>query len=200
MEFHGFNSRNDSVPYFLNLFKESKPVVLKSPHYIPEVASSIKMYAVQDMEQFNSVQNKIKNRELALDTLFNQVAEIATFKLKENTLALIHFTSLEPAYLSKLAENNTPDSEYRDYPIYRLNNPSLIETSFNTLWNKLEATYMVPIEQSLLFSSDISDIKTVIGNLSTGTTLENSPAYTSAKASLAEASTVLVLPGANNSF
>jgi hypothetical protein len=41
----------------------------------------------------------------------------------------------------------------------------LIETSFNTLWNKLEATYMVPIEQSLLFSSDISDIKTVIGNL-----------------------------------
>jgi hypothetical protein len=67
----------------------------------------------------------------------------------------------------------------------------LIETSFNTLWNKLEATYMVPLEESLLFSSDISDIKTVIGNLSTGTTLENSPAYTSAKASLAEASTVL---------
>ena len=72
MEFHGFNSRNDSVPYFLNLFKESKPVVLKSPNYIPEVASSIKMYAVQDMEQFNRVQNKIKNRELTLDTLFNQ--------------------------------------------------------------------------------------------------------------------------------
>jgi len=191
MEFHGFNSRNDSVPYFLNLFKESKPVVLKSPHYIPEVASSIKMYAVQNMEQFNSVQNKIKNRELALDTIFNKVEEIATFKLKENTLALIHFTSLEPANISKLSVNKSPESEYRDYPIYRLNNPSLIETSFNTLWNKLEATYMVPLEQSLLFSSDISDIKTVIGNLSTGTTLENSPAFSSTKAFLAEASTVL---------
>jgi len=191
MEFHGFNSRNDSVPYFLNLFKESKPVVLKSPNYIPEVASSIKMYAVQDMEQFNRVQNKIKNRELTLDTLFNKVEEIATFKLKENTLALIHFTSLEPDYLSELSVNKSPDSEYRDYPIYRLNKPSLIETSFNALWNKLEATYVAPLEQSLLFSSNVSDIKTVIGNLSTGTTLENSPAYTSAKASLAEASTVL---------
>jgi hypothetical protein len=191
MEFHGFNSRNDSVPYFLNLFRESKPVVLKSPNYIPEVASSIKMYAVQDMEQFNRVQNKIKNRELTLDTLFNKVEEIATFKLKENTLALIHFTSLEPDYLSELSVNKSPDSEYRDYPIYRLNKPSLIETSFNALWNKLEATYVAPLEQSLLFSSNVSDIKTVIGNLSTGTTLENSPAYTSAKASLAEASTVL---------
>ena len=135
MAFHGFNSRNDSLPYFLNLFKASKPIVLKSPNYIPEVASSIKMYAIEDLEQFNSTQNKIKNRELVLDTIFNKVEEIATFKLKENALALIHFTTFEPDYLSKIAENNTPETEYRDYPIYRLNNASLVENSFSSLWD-----------------------------------------------------------------
>ena len=135
MAFHGFNSRNDSLPYFLNLFKASKPIVLKSPNYIPEVASSIKMYAIEDLEQFNSTQNKIKNRELVLDTIFNKVEEIATFKLKENALALIHFTTFEPDYLSKLTENNTPETEYRDYPIYHLNNTSLVENSFSSLWD-----------------------------------------------------------------
>ena len=76
MAFHGFNSRNDSLPYFLNLFRAGKPVVLKSPHYIPEVASNIKMYAIEDVEQFNSTQNKIKNKDLVLDTIFNTVEEI----------------------------------------------------------------------------------------------------------------------------
>ncbi len=200
MAFHGFNSRNDSLPYFLNLFRAGKPVVLKSPHYIPEVASNIKMYAIEDVEQFNSTQNKIKNKDLVLDTIFNTVEEIATFKLKENTLALIHFTTLEPTYLSKLAENNTPETEYRDYPIYRLNNALLVETSFSSLWDKLGTNYVVPIAQSLLFSKDITDLKTVIGNLNTGTTLENSPAFTSTKASLAEASTVLFYEAQTNSF
>ena len=200
MAFHGFNSRNDSLPYFLNLFRAGKPVVLKSPHYIPEVASNIKMYAIEDVEQFNSTQNKIKNKDLVLDTIFNTVEEIATFKLKENTLALIHFTKLEPTYLSKLAENNTPETEYRDYPIYRLNNALLVETSFSSLWDKLGTNYVVPIAQSLLFSKDITDLKTVIGNLNTGTTLENSPAFTSTKASLAEASTVLFYEAQTNSF
>ena len=200
MAFHGFNSRNDSLPYFLNLFKASKPIVFKSPNYIPEVASSIKMYAIEDLEQFNSTQNKIKNRELVLDTIFNKVEEIATFKLKENALALIHFTTFKPDYLSKLTENNTPETEYRDYPIYRLNNAALLENSFSSLWDELEVNYVMPIAQSLLFSKDVNDLRTVIGNLNTGTTLENSPAFTSAKASLAEASTVLFYEAQTNSF
>ena len=191
MEFHGFNTRNDSLPYFLNLFQNNLPKVFELPALIPEAAEEVQIYGLDNMASFNNAQDKFKNRSFSQDTLYQDVDEIAVIKLKDNSLGLLHFKTAAPINIMGLVAPGTTKTAYRDYTVYKTADPKNIKNNFIALWETVDPQYVCVVEQSLVFAKEIAPIKTVIGNRNTNTTLENNRAFNTTKESLAAAANIL---------
>ena len=190
IDFHGFNSQNDSLPYFLNLFKDSSPSYLKSPEYIPDSADKMWAYNLSNYEDFEIQQRKYLNRSEPMDTLFKQAVEVSQFRLNKNYIGIIHLSDTQntEAFLMK---QKRAVVTYQGTSIYQMNTGEIISDIFSPLIDKVQANFGCLIDQSFVVGSSLSDIQTVIGNMNTKTTLANNHAYIKSKETLAENSSLL---------
>jgi len=190
IDFHGFNSQNDSLPYFLNLFKGSSPTYLKSPEYIPASADKVWVYNISNYEDFESQQRNYLNRSQPMDTLFRQAEEVSQFRLNGNYIGMIHLRDTQNAEAFLMRQKKAAVM-YQGTSIYQINKGEIISDIFSPLIDQVQVNFGCLIDQSFIVGASLSDIQTVIGNLNTQTTLANNHAYIKSKETLVENSSLL---------
>lgn len=199
IEGHGFNSRNDTLPYFLNLFAKTSPGTLKAPQYAPSNLEMLWSYGIPNYEAFERQQRIYLNKALPMDTLFKHIKEVAHFKVNQNHIALVYLSNTENMMLffSRQAGLKTT---YQGVTIFAVQEGELITNSFAPLLNHIEPKYGFIKGQAAFFSNSIAALQTIIGNLNTKTTLANTHAYKATKELLAQEANLLFYKAQNGTF
>lgn len=196
---NGFNSTYDSLPSFLNLFKNSKAGPLKSLNFIPQNTKKSWIYRISDYDDFKSQQKKLLNKSTASDTLFKHIEEVALLQANKRFTGLLHFAEINNTELFLSREDQNPD-EFQETAIYKINGGTRIKESFAPLLDSLQTDFGAVFGQTLILAATYADIQTALTSIKTEATLSKDPYFLKSKETIADESSVLFYESYSTNF
>lgn len=190
ISFNGVAVATDSTKNFINLFKGTTPLTNKTPLFAPLNAQAVLSYTFDDYQVFAKNQNVYLDRVKPIDTLFNTVEEVGVIYLNNKKVALLNSFGTES--LSEfLNADKTSSSTYQGSEILVLKRKDLLSEGFTPLLKGFTANFCTILENTFVFSENKESLQTVISNYRNVTSFSNAPIYTTAKAPLANESSIL---------
>lgn len=187
---NGIAMAPDSTKNFINLFKGTAPLANKTPQYAPLNAQAILSYTFDDYQVFANNQNTYLDRVKPVDSLFNTIEEVGIIYLNNQKVVLLNSYGTES--LSDFLDRDKASSQsYQGSEIIELQKKNLLTEGFAPLVSSFEANYCTILENSFVFSESKEALQTIINNHSSGTSFGNSPIFQTAKAPLANESSML---------
>jgi len=187
---NGIAMAPDSTKNFINLFKGTAPLANKTPQYAPLNAQAILSYTFDDYQVFAKNQNIYLDRVKPVDSLFNTIEEVGIIYLNNQKVVLLNSYGTES--LSDFLDRDKASSQsYQGSEIIELQKKNLLTEGFAPLVSGFEANYCTILENSFVFSENKETLQTIINNHSSGTSFSNSPIFQTAKAPLANESSML---------
>ncbi len=193
----GISLINDSLPKYLNLFKNTNALKNTIASFAPINASAIQSYTFDDYSEFSKNQQLFLENSTSIDSLFNTVEEIGYIHLKGEKAIVLNTYGSENIY-DFLNANKKETIDYQGNEILELKTSKLLNLFFNPIINNYKASYCTILENSFVFSSNKNTLQTIIKNYKNNATYLNNSTYTSIYNTLAEESTTLYISNAEN--
>ncbi|KAB7528085.1 ribonuclease HII [Flagellimonas olearia] len=187
---NGIAMAPDSTKNFINLFKGTAPLANKTPQYAPLNAQAILSYTFDDYQVFAKNQNTYLDRIKPVDSLFNTIEEVGIIYLNNQKVVLLNSYGTE-SFSDFLDRDKASSQSYQGSEIIELQKKNLLTEGFAPLVSGFEANYCTILENSFVFSESKEALQTIINNHSSGTSFSNSPIFQTAKAPLANESSML---------
>ncbi|WP_037316795.1 hypothetical protein [Salegentibacter sp. Hel_I_6] len=176
------------------LFKNAGAVSIEFARITPQNATGFVAAAyknpeifLQNLKSFNQDSSEIEQNNPIL-----QITEAGIiYAEKDELFAIKTLISTEATDLiSNYAEL---EENYRDFPIYKVNNPKFFKNILNPLFSPLNTQFVVAIDEYLIFANNIPQLRQLIGDYVNQNTLENHPDYKENQQNLAEESSLLIV-------
>lgn len=190
LQFNGVSLANDSLPRFLDLFENTQPQTPITPQLAPLNADGILSYTFNDYVQFTKNRQKYLNHTQVLDTLLNTTEEVGKIFMGANTVVVLK-TYGSDNIVSYLDHIKTASESYQGSDIWTLSETDFLESRLSPLVSHFKANYCVLQENTLLFAQDAEVLKTMIGNLKSGSVFTKSAAYSTVANTMASESSIL---------
>lgn len=190
ISFNGVAVATDSTKNFINLFKGTTPLTNKTSLFAPLNAQAVISYTFDDYQVFAKNQNVYLDRIKPIDTLFNTVEEVGIIYLNNRKVALLNSFGTES--LSEfLNADKTSSSTYQGSEILVLKRKDLLSEGFAPLLKGFTSNFCTILENTFVFSESKEPLQTVISNYRNATSFSNAHIYKTAKAPLANESSIL---------
>ncbi len=188
----GVATASDSTRMFINLFKNTTALGIKTPLYAPSKTEALIAYTFNDFSAFQENQVQFLDRVKAKDTLFNTIEEIGLISInKEKVVFLSSFGG--EGLADFLSENKKSSSSYQGSDINSFSDKNLVTSVFKPLVNDFESNYYVVLENTFVFAETIEPLQTVINNYRNRSTFSKSRMYDSATENFANESSMLFI-------
>lgn len=193
---NGIAITNDSTrTTTISLFKDINPVENKAQSILPMDFDAVTSYTFDNFITF--IKNKNPDPLKKIDSLFYDIDEFAIINNVEKRAIVIHTKNFE--VLNDSLENiSTEDSTFREFPLYKINRTSIIETNFNPLIQKFSAEYFSVINEFFVFSEEKQILHDIIANFQNNTVLTSLPGYPEIKKELSNESSILFISNYSN--
>ncbi|MEM9001798.1 MAG: ribonuclease HII [Bacteroidota bacterium] len=192
----GITVANDSLQNFVSLFKNTSPLVNKTPLMAPRNTSAILSYTFDAHTTFANNQDQYLNKIAVNDTIFSTVEEVGLVYLNKEKAVLLH-TYGTNALAQYINENTIASATYQGSEIVRLAKEEFLNESFDPLITDFDATFCTILENTFVFASTNSTLQTIISNYKNSSTFSTTALYTTAKAAMANESSVLFMANAS---
>ncbi|MEC8832457.1 MAG: ribonuclease HII, partial [Bacteroidota bacterium] len=186
----------DSTKTFINLFKDTNPLVNKTPSYAPLNAQAILSYTFDDYQKFAANQNTYLDRIKKTDSLFNTIEEVGLIYMNNQKVVLLKSYGTEGIY-DYLDSHQTASEQYQGSEILTLDKKNLVEEGFTPLIKNFESNYCTLLENSFIFSQEKEALQTIISNHKSSSSFESDQGFITAKSSLANESSMLFVSKAS---
>ncbi len=194
LSLNGIALPSDSLPNFVGLFQNTRPLPLITPSFAPESSRAIIAYAMEDYSRFLANRQVYVADTTTSDSLFRAVEEIGIIFDRPGKSVLVNTIGSEN--ISRyLGEHTTVTEAYQNHDIHTLAEPDLLIRHFAPLLTDFKAAYYTVLENALIFSSEQDALTSIIDHYTLGSTFEKSPVYTEARKSLADESNILMVAG-----
>jgi hypothetical protein len=190
INFNGVAVATDSTKNFINLFRGTTPLTNKTQLFAPLNAQAVLSYTFDDYQVFAKNQNVYLDRIKPIDTLFNTVEEVGIIYLNNKKVALLNSFGTES--LSEFLNTDKNSSyTYQGSEILELKSQGFLSEGFAPLLKDFASNFCTILENTFVFSESKESLQTVISNYRNGTSFNNAPIYKTAKAPLANESSIL---------
>ncbi|AEM69816.1 ribonuclease HII [Allomuricauda ruestringensis DSM 13258] len=186
----------DSTKNFINLFKGTSPLANKTPSYAPLNAQAILSYTFDDYQVFTKNQNTYLDRVKKTDSLFNTIEEVGIIYLNNEKVVLLKSYGTESLY-DYLDSRKTASQDYQGSEIIELEDPNIVEEGFTPLVKNFESNFCTIMENSFIFSEGKEALQTIISNHKSASSFDGDQGFKTAKASLANESSMLFVSNAS---
>lgn len=192
---NGIAMAPDSTDNFVKLFKGTVPLTNKTAQYAPLATQAMVSFTFDDYGVFARNQNEYLDRIRPVDSLFNTVEEVGIIHWNDQKVVLLNSFGTESLY-TFLDRGKTSAQDYQGSQIMGMADPDFLKEPFASLIGDFESRYCTVLENSFIFSTEREPLQTVISNYKASSTFVNSQVLLTAKASLAnEASMLLIADG-----
>jgi len=190
--FNGITVAADTTKSYIDLFKNTTPLVNTTPKYAPINTDVLLSYTFDDYRVFSKNQQIYLAREKPLDSIFNTVEEIGLLYIDNKEAVLLNTYGSETIanYLNSHQKNSF---YYQGNEITELTNTTFLNDYFNPIIKEFSSNYYTIIENAFIFSADKQNLQTIISNYKNSTTYNTSPFYKIAKEVLANESSILCI-------
>lgn len=194
LSLNGIALPSDTLPNFVGLFKNTRPLPLLTPTFAPENSRAIIAYAIEDYRQFDANRQFFTGDTTGRDSLFQAIEEVGIIFARPGKSVLINTIGSEN--ISRfLGEHTTATESYLNHDVHTLSEPDILTRYFAPLLNDFKAAYYTVLENALIFSPEQVALTNIIDHYSLGSTFEKSPVYAEARKSLADESNILMVAG-----
>ncbi|WP_298503631.1 ribonuclease HII [uncultured Maribacter sp.] len=197
LNFNGISITSDSVPNYLNLFKNTNPINNRTSELAPLHSDAIQSYTFDDYSAFAKNQQNFLDRSSPMDSLFNTVEEIGYIHINNQKAILINTYGAENIY-DYLNANKKESYDYQGSEILELSNSTLLNNALSPVVKEYKAIFCSIIENAFVFAPNKDLIQTIINNYKNGATFNKTALFSSSNTILAEESSTLYLSGAKN--
>jgi hypothetical protein len=187
---NGISVANDSLRNYVNLFKDTNPILNSTPSFAPRNADAILSYTFDDYSVFARNQKKYLNLASEKDSLFNTVEEIG-FIYQNNNKAVLLNTYGSEKISEYIAGQKKSETEYQGNQILELDTTDFLNTYFAPIISNFKANFCTIIENAFVFSPNKELLQEIINSYKSGSTFEKTDTYISAQEVLANESSIL---------
>ncbi|WP_318345226.1 ribonuclease HII [Flagellimonas baculiformis] len=191
---NGIAMAPDSTKNFINLFKGTSPLANKTPQYAPMNTQALISYTFDDYQVFAKNQNTYLDRTKVVDSLFNTIEEVGIVYLNNQKVVLLNSFGTESLY-DFLDSGKTSSDSYQGSEVLGVQDKNFLTGAFAPLVKDFESNFCTILENSFIFAEEIEPLQTVISNYKSGASFTNSTLYKTAKAPLANESSILFISG-----
>jgi hypothetical protein len=191
----GIALARDSTRRFVDLFRETLPIVSATPSVAPSDADAIISFSLLDYNNFALNQKEYLGNPFVLDSLFNGVEEVGhIFSGKESAIVLHTYTSED---INEFLQNNkTATIDYQGNEISGLSRNDFLNNFFDPLVSNFNARYYTVLENAFVFGEDQNILQNVISHYKRSDTFNTTALYISLESSLADESSILYISNA----
>src|SRR5690606_3958572 len=189
---NGIAMAPDSTNSIIKLFKRTTPLTNRSAQYAPLNSSAILSFTFDDYSVLARNQNAYLDRVRAVDSLFSTIEEVGLIHMNDQKAVLLNSFGTESLY-TFLEGSKTSSQLYQGSEIMGVADKGLLEEAFDPLVRDFDANFCTILENSFIFAQDRESLQAIISNHANGSTFVNSPIYLTAKAALANESSVLFI-------
>lgn len=183
---------SDSIVDSFTLFKSIRPLVSVNALSAPYNTNAFISFTVDDYDSFTANQERLLDFEKPLETIFSTVDEISILQADGNEAVLLHTYGTEEINLF-LEEQRDSGTNFQGHDIFQLSQSSFLKDYFQPIITEFSPTYYTVLENTYVFSEQVSVIETIIEHKARANTFDKNPLYSSAFAVLADASNVLFI-------
>lgn len=192
VKFSGISiTEENSSSKYVDLFKNTKPILNNTQAYAPINAKAILSYSFENFEDFYKNQQKYLESLPKKDTIFNTTQEIGVVYIN-NTKTVILQTFGSENIVKYISEYSNQNLMYQGNEILSLTKDNLLN-SFESLIPEFKTNYATVIENAVLFSEDIEALQNTISSFKNEATFEKSTTFLNAKSSIADESSILFI-------
>jgi hypothetical protein len=193
---NGIAMAPDSTKNFINLFKGTSPLTNKTPALAPLTAQAVISFTFDDYQVFAKNQNTYLDRVKPVDSLFNTIEEVGIIYLNNQKVVLLNSYGTDSLF--EFLDGSKASSEnYQGSEIMELQNKDFLTEGFAPLVADFESNFCTILENSFVFSENKESLQTIISNHNGTSSFSNAPLYQTAKAPLANESSVLFVSNAS---
>jgi hypothetical protein len=194
LSLNGIALASDSMPNFVGLFRDTRPLPLRTPAFAPQTAKAVIAYAMEDYGRFSVNRQFFARDSILRDSLFQAIEEIGLIFDAPGQSVLLNTIGSENIS-SYLSEHSTGSVNYRNHEIHMLEDEEILIRYFAPLINDFKASYYTILENALIFSSDLEPLNNIIDHYTLGSTFDKTSIYTEARQSLADEANILMVAG-----
>ncbi|NER14967.1 ribonuclease HII [Leptobacterium flavescens] len=199
--FNGIALSGDQASTLLPLFDRNSPETNRTPFITPVNAKGFVSFTYSDWELLYQNINTYNNKVITKDknkALFDASNEVGIIYHGDEKSVAVHYTNIEAAR-TELENERTKVDEYRQTPIYRFSNFKVLASVYAPLIKNSASNFYTILDDFLVFSDKSENLKVIIANYQSKSTLGNSPTYKEYTKDLNDASTILIA-GINPEF
>ena len=194
LSLNGIALASDSIPNFVELFRNTRPLPLLTPSFAPQTARAVIAYAMEDYRRFSANSQFFSGDSILRDSLFQAMEEIGLIFDASGQSVLINTIGAENIS-SYLGEHSTGSVNYQNHEIHMLEDEEILIRYFGPIINDFKVNYYTILENALIFSSDQEPLTNIIDHYTLGSTFDKTPIYTEARQSLADEANILMVAG-----
>lgn len=195
LRLNGISTVYDSIPKFVDLFKNTHALVNRTPNLAPKNSDAILSYTFDNYRAFASNQAIYTDKRETRDTIFNAVEEIGSVYIDQEKAIILHTNGSE-LILNFLDESKKSAEEFQGNEIVALSKTDFLNNYFDPLVSKFSANYYTVIENAFVFAASAEILKSFIADYKNGTTFEKTSTFKTAKEQLADESSILFVSNA----
>jgi len=200
---NGYTLQNDSVPELVDLFKRQQEMGMLLPDNFPYNTLSFQHISISDYvsfyqswegylkatkswdehkKDFVKIQRALKKTTYEMEKSWwaGEMAQLKTEDGKEYALFLATKGRDSFRALSQVAHLSQPDIislDYKGVKMKEINFPYYLYTQFGPWFSSFKKTYFAVVDELVIFSHNISDLKAYIDLLEEGQILQKNEAY-----------------------
>ncbi|MBT8188363.1 MAG: ribonuclease HII [Croceitalea sp.] len=186
----GITMANDSVKNFVNLFKGTLPIAERTSNLAPINSNALLSFTFDNYSKFTDNQKKFLDKAIKPDTLFNTIEEVGIIYLNGKKAVILNSYGADNL-LEGLKKISKATNDYQGSPVAILENNDLINEAFEPLVTNFNSNFYTVIENAFVFTSDQETLQNIVANSKSGATFNNTDAYRTAKAQLANEASIL---------
>ncbi len=220
---NGASINADSANAFLSVFKQTGTTKITAAEIVPLNAVGVVFMGTNNFLAYKANHDSfLKNRNLfrdykkkraALDFDLNNdfypyideefgiiYTEVKT-SVAQSKMAYLKIKKPQEALQNLMAVADGPTENYREHPIYRLKNNSLLPTAMGRAFTSLNQPYFILKENWLVFANNPAILKNAINDYIAGKTWSESEGYNSVAGQFSSRANIFTLfknPGAYN--
>lgn len=190
VKLNGLAMARDSVKNYIDLFRNTHPLINVTPSFAPIDADAIVSYTFDDYTVFAKNREKYVGQTMPADSLFSTVEEIGSIYVDGQRAVLLNTYGSEDlaAYLEGIKKS---DFMHQGNLIMELGSTDFLNDSFSPLVDGFAPNYGTILENAFLFSETKNVLQDLVTRYKSGSTFDKKPVYVSAREALASASTFL---------
>jgi len=192
VSFHGIAMAPDTTNNFIKLFKGTAPLTNKTAQYAPLNTQAMVSYTFDDYGIYARNLNAYLDRIRPVDSLFGTIEEVGLIYLNDQKAVLLNSYGTESLY-TYLEGSKTSSQAYQGSEIMGLADKDFLKEAFFPLIGDFESNFCAVLENSFIFAPDREGLQTIISNHKNSSTFDHSQVYLTAKAALANESSVLFI-------